>query len=1049
MAQEITLFAPNDMPFGPLSDYARFPMTIGEERWPTVTNYIYGAAMSVATYRQTIKDAEPVNVRVLYQKLYTKVVADTSAKALDTATTIKFENPQLRELLMSTKEAPIDYISPNRLLGVGNDGTGYNLIGTYLMQTRRRIKWSFFEEQQEKSGQDRKISIYTAYLAESALRRAIREGSTLIEYSGKTPSDIIVHYEGLGNKLPRPSEKTVFELFEAGHLDPSIGASVENPGAILLSVRMMELRNLQHRQRRKLKQIAFDMYARYLLKKHFPDIPQDSYKLIIDEEFSPSRTPLSGDLKPLSVTLPNHQPDKAMREQFGNLSVKEKMDLEDRIWVLYKNNQLQEDLEASIAERIADVIIPTDAEVMEAESVNNILFETEQEPNTVPAYEEPRGDTIKIYPKPIEGIDATYNALAPYAYTGLLKIKGTQFPSITHYLITNLIALFPEFGTIEAAYPNILVNPNEPVTGPKSFLDPDELHKTFVQMKDRSFHDTMIRNARLALTEKFMDRYLQDLLLATGNNHIIWNDRDDPILGVGRDGKGENFIGKRLMELRQRFGKERKGDELAEITTDDITTFLKNNVFMNSWLQIRVIDTCRVINVLRNYLWVRNKKEEPLTADLVATALDTVYQPSSHVAVLSEHVTSTVPFYFLEMLETCPRMQESAILIARPIWNRIVVIIYTLVKNMSNTSVQNIKNTISSMQRLVSKSQPCVHIVEDQRTNCIVSALINVVSGLYQFNRRVSPNATIAAIDVRAAATIILGTDIHKDMSSTLSNRERKKWDKQKKDLIGIGDIEEDINIENPDINIQGHAEFDISPEYDIETEGEEEFGYGDVSDPESEDEGVEDEGEEEDDNAARIVLRELFVEDNIGIARENASGAENKSIANVIITNTLDDMWKTWKLKVKRNNPDLNHNQLTEIMTDILLTSSEGKILDPGFVPFRTELVRDVVKQNPNMRNVHIDALIRNRWRALRESSIDQRERYDLLAAEAGERYENIQTGFTNAVVKALQKETGTKIKDKEAVGRAFASMTRKIRTAQIPSSVKVNRINFFATFR
>jgi len=736
--------------------------------------------------------------------------------------------------------------------------------------------------------------------------------------------------------------------------------------------------------------------------------------------------------------------------------------------VLYKNNQLQEDLEALIDERVAQITVPTDAEVMEAESSNNIVFGPEPEPSTVPVYEEPRGDTIRIYPKPVEGIDATYNKLAPYAYTGLLKIKGMQFPSVTHYLITSLIALFPEFGTIEAAYPNILVNPNEPVIGPKSFLDPDELHKTFVQMKDRSFYDIMIQNARLALTEKFINMYLQDLLLATGNKHIIWNDRDDPILGIGKDGKGDNYVGKRLMKLRQRFGKERKGDELAEITTDDITTFLQNNAFMNSWLQIRVIDTCRVINTLRNYLWVRNKKEMPLTADLVATALDTVYQPSSHVAVLSEYVTSKVPFYFLEMMATCPRMQEEdAILIARTIWNRIVVIIYTLVKNMSNTSVKNIKNTIISMQRLVSKSQPCVHIVEDQRTNCIISALINVVSGLHQFNRHVSPNATIAAIDVRAAATIILGTDIHKDISTKLSNRERKKWEKQKKNLLEMEtemrtgpkregesvEVNEEYLDENivPDIEGHAHTEFEISPEYDIVTEEEEQFGYDDISEPESDDqdEGDQDEEEEKEDDASRIALRELFVEDNINVAREKASNAEDKRIANTIIANTLDDMWINWKRQVKHNNPYLNYNQLTEVMADILLTSSEGKILDAGFVPFRTEILDDIVSRNPNMSNAHIDALIRNRWRELRKSGTDQLEHYDLLAVEAGERYEITETVFTNAVIKALQRETGVKIKDKDAVGRAFAAMTRKIRSAQIPSSVKINRINFFATSR
>ena len=40
------------------------------------------------------------------------------------------------------------------------------------------------------------------------------------------------------------------------------------------------------------------------------------------------------------------------------------------------------------------------------------------------------------------------------------------------------------------------------------------------------------------------------ILELTGKKTIIWNDVNDPFLGVGNDGKGQNSCGRLLMNIR-------------------------------------------------------------------------------------------------------------------------------------------------------------------------------------------------------------------------------------------------------------------------------------------------------------------------------------------------------------------------------------------------------------------------------------------------------------------------------------------------------------------
>lgn len=60
-----------------------------------------------------------------------------------------------------------------------------------------------------------------------------------------------------------------------------------------------------------------------------------------------------------------------------------------------------------------------------------------------------------------------------------------------------------------------------------------------------------------ALTAKFTQHEnLRQLLLGTENKKIVYNSQTNEEWGVGKEGKGQNLLGKALMEVRESLRKK-------------------------------------------------------------------------------------------------------------------------------------------------------------------------------------------------------------------------------------------------------------------------------------------------------------------------------------------------------------------------------------------------------------------------------------------------------------------------------------------------------------
>jgi len=125
-------------------------------------------------------------------------------------------------------------------------------------------------------------------------------------------------------------------------------------------------------------------------------------------------------------------------------------------------------------------------------------------------------------------------------------IDGLVYKSITHYVITLLYyKMILSVKTIEQAYTKILTPLN-------TFKSIQEISSDYTNayIADKKLYTE--RNCIIAMNEKFIsDKELTKLLKSTRTASIIFEDKQDEILGVGPSNNGLNFVGRYLEYLRQ------------------------------------------------------------------------------------------------------------------------------------------------------------------------------------------------------------------------------------------------------------------------------------------------------------------------------------------------------------------------------------------------------------------------------------------------------------------------------------------------------------------
>jgi hypothetical protein len=370
----------------------------------------------------------------------------------------------------------------------------------------------------------------------------------------------------------------------------------------------------------------------------------------------------------------------------------------------------------------------------------------------------------------------------------MLKIENKLYPSVSHYIIYKLILHLKSFNVknkdkptnwsvatgktnitklYKEAYSQLLIDENAQIEGVESFLNIDQLSLKYLKLKDLDYRDQLEIFSTKGLDKKFEDRGLEDLLLMTGYSKLIYNDFSDPILGVGdkkQNIKGLNYIGEYLMKLRMKYRELRKNETFDKLDESHISEILTEDPFMKEWLRMRVTDMCKVVTIMKNYLYSKEEQDIILKPDIVTAILDKIYQPCSEIFGASKLINIQVPEYFRLMVTQCPGFNKIGDNIIEVMWKRIAVIIYYLIQHMENSNIKNIRAVIARIELLVTKGSKCVTFILDDYENCILSAIINLTRGIIEFNKQYSYSTIVTEQDIKTAASIILNADVYEDI---------------------------------------------------------------------------------------------------------------------------------------------------------------------------------------------------------------------------------------------------------------------------------------------
>ena len=351
--------------------------------------------------------------------------------------------------------------------------------------------------------------------------------------------------------------------------------------------------------------------------------------------------------------------------------------------------------------------------------------------------------------------------LAPSTYLGMLTIKANRYPTISHYITACLLSDLYNVDTdndqigSSLAHRLIMAYPDQPTNDPQYYVALESLPKIYKQHYNISFAARLKRNTVKALDKKFTHRYFQDILLLSGNAKLVYADLKSPILGIGPNRDGENFVGNHLMFIRQTLRNERKQIP-EEITVSDIESVINKDPFLKKWVMSRTKDMIASITFMGLYLCEKQDMCTDIAEKLVKTILSHIYQPCSHLTAMTRSVKTPVPKFYTDLVKSSInssiKIDSGAI---RVLWNYIVTMIYFIIKHTPSTT--DIRKVISMAQQITSSSKSCDGPLEDSFENCILLAITKILLRVKQYNADSKRSTTFNDQDMILVVRLILG----------------------------------------------------------------------------------------------------------------------------------------------------------------------------------------------------------------------------------------------------------------------------------------------------
>lgn len=143
--ETINFYAQYD-PYGYFSNFSHHPVEIDGKIWPTTEHYYQAMKFSDESYQEEIREADRPgkskrlgNVRhPSFKSNWNEIMDDVMRVAVYAKFT---QHLDLKQNLLDTKDAVlVEHTVNDKYWGDGGDGSGKNMLGKILMETRNKLQ---------------------------------------------------------------------------------------------------------------------------------------------------------------------------------------------------------------------------------------------------------------------------------------------------------------------------------------------------------------------------------------------------------------------------------------------------------------------------------------------------------------------------------------------------------------------------------------------------------------------------------------------------------------------------------------------------------------------------------------------------------------------------------------------------------------------------------------------------------------------------------------------------------------------------------------------
>ena len=767
----------NEYPFGQLSINFKEPIQIGKNKYQSVKNYVYANLVSLPAFISILSTFGNINnLDNEYEHLRKKDINQYIKDAIELGYTWKIKEPLWIDFFTKYQKEKIVYVCNQKYIGclTDDENTGENLIGEILMQKRKSYVFGKIQDFEKKEYEK---NFYKTYIAYKILTDDIK--STI--HISNTPQEI---YDR--NKDIYEIKTKIIDKYDIKKITPSllqdINKWIKNPDIFLDDIK--KIKNSTNKNKiyippsfrsTKIMTILY-MYCKYILKTEYQDLEEKSY-------------------------------DKAIIEQFDDLSSDDKKNIADNLYNIYNKN------DDFFPKELRDLIENINVENISDDTMLEIQKESHTKQN-IPTHIN-NLDRLFIYDDTLKNDNSTkiFSLQDTSKIFSVDGINGSSkyYPSISHYIFYYI--LFYRY-KIRDSYQQIL-SKNGFLKLKTSNIFTLEDFKTIQEIQDiyikivADYEENIIKTTLKEIIDIKYDInsiYNTNLLISTNNKNLIWK-TDKKIKS--------NMIGNIYIDLLNK-----KRIELSNIPsiydytliTDKIEKILSDNIILQKWVVRRSKDICNTFKIFQNfyiklhfrdtfsklynefYKNIKNKEfeyifsddeikqiysNEPLdktTNEKIFEYFKTTLLPKDFITQIIKYIYNCtppeelsqeykIPDWFTKKIKNINEFKNIDKNIIKQIWSHTLNVIYDLIKNVKvKESKINIGQILVHLHDsiLTHTKKNCIKLYDNKYDNnndynCIYTAIIKILKNVCNFknNFESTKNKFIGEIEIDIAVSII------------------------------------------------------------------------------------------------------------------------------------------------------------------------------------------------------------------------------------------------------------------------------------------------------